>query len=88
MLKDIEFIFEYDSSYEEDLYCLKELIVSKLRECHDYFGLEYSFYVILKPFDYLKTYSDIDFDEKINFFIDLNEKDKKIPIKIMGRKQV
>lgn len=75
--KDIEFIFEYDSSYEEDLYSLKELIVSKLRECYDYLGLEYSFYVILKPFDYLKTSSDVDFDEKINFFIGLNEKNKK-----------
>lgn len=75
--KDIEFIFEYDSSYKEDLYSLKELIVSKLRECYDYLGLEYSFYVILKPFDYLKTSSDVDFDEKINFFIGLNEKDKK-----------
>ncbi|WP_406534168.1 radical SAM protein [Methanobrevibacter sp.] len=75
--KDIEFIFEYDSSYEEDLYSLKELIVSKLRECYDYLGLEYSFYVILKPFDYLKTSSDVDFDEKINFFIGLKEKDKK-----------
>ena len=75
--KDIEFIFEYDSSYEEDLYSLKELIVSKLRECYDYLGLKYSFYVILKPIDYLKTSSDVNFDEKINLFIDLNEKDKK-----------
>jgi len=75
--KDIEFIFEYDSDYEDDLYGLKELIVSKLRECYDYLGLEYSFYVILKPVDYLKTTSNIDFNEKINFFLGLNEKDKK-----------
>ena len=75
--KDIEFIFEYDSSYEDDLYNLKELIVSKLRECYDYLGLKYSFYVILKPVDYLKTTLNIDFDEKINYFLGLNEKDKK-----------
>lgn len=75
--KDIEFIFEYDSSYEKDLYSLKELIVSKLRECYDYLGLSYSFYVILKPVDYLKTSFNTDFDEKINHFQGLNEKDKK-----------
>lgn len=75
--KDIEFIFEYDSSYEEDLYSLKEVIVSKLRECYDYLGLSYSFYVILKPVDYLKNSLNIDFDEKINYFVGLNEKDKK-----------
>ena len=67
--KDIEFIFEYDSTYENNLYSLKELIVSKLRECYDYLGLKYSFYVILKPVDYLKTTSNIDFDKKINDFI-------------------
>lgn len=75
--KDIEFIFEYDSTYENNLYSLKELIVSKLRECYDYLGLKYSFYVILKPVDYLKTTSNIDFDKKINYFLDLNEKNKK-----------
>lgn len=77
MWKDIEFIFEYDSTYENNLYSLKELIVSKLRECYDYLGLKYSFYVILKPVDYLKTTSNIDFDKKINYFLDLNEKNKK-----------
>ena len=75
--KDIEFIFEYDSTYENNLYSLKELIVSKLRKCYDYLGLKYSFYVILKPVDYLKTTSNIDFDKKINYFLDLNEKNKK-----------
>lgn len=75
--KDIEFIFDYDSSYDEDLYGLKELIVSKLRECYDYLGLDYSFYVILKPFDYLKTSSHNDFDERINHFVGLNEKDRE-----------
>lgn len=75
--KDIEFIFEYDSSFEEELYSLKELIVSKLRECYDYLGLKYSFYVILKPIDYLKNTSSADFDEEINIFLDLDEKDKK-----------
>ncbi len=75
--KDIEFIFEYDSSYEDELYSLKEVIVSKLRECYDYLDLEYSFYVILKPVDYLKNSSDCDFNEKINYFLDLNEDDKK-----------
>lgn len=75
--KDIEFIFEYDSTYENNLYSLKELIVSKLRECYEYLGLKYSFYVILKPVDYLKTTSNIDFDKKINYFLDLNEKNKK-----------
>ena len=75
--KDIEFIFEYDSTYEDELYSLKELIVSKLRECYDYLGLKYRFYVILKPVDYLKTISSMDFDEKIIFFMGLDEKDKK-----------
>lgn len=75
--KDIEFIFEYDSSYEKDLYNIKEIIVSKLRECYDYLGLKYNFYVILKPFNYLKTSSARDFNGKLNYFLCLNEKDKQ-----------
>jgi len=39
--------------------------------------LKYNFYVILKPVDYLKTTSNIDFDKKINYSLDLNEKNKK-----------
>lgn len=75
--KDIEFIFEYDSNYENDLYSLKELIVSKLRECYDYLSLKYSFYVILKPVYDLNSSLNTNFDKIINLFCDLNEKDRK-----------
>ena len=37
--KDIEFIFEYDSTYENNLYSLKEYIVYKLIKCYDFLCL-------------------------------------------------
>ncbi len=51
--KNTEFIFEFDSVYGENLYDLKEAIISRLCECYDYLDLEYSFYVILYPVDSL-----------------------------------
>ena len=51
--KKYEFIFEYDEIYKDELQYIKEVIISKLQECYDYLGLEYDFFIILYPIDYL-----------------------------------
>ena len=81
--KKYEFIFEYDSIFEDELQYIKEIIVSKLQECYDNLGLKYNFFVILYPIDYLSVgdphTGPLCDDRTVNIIIlkKLNEKERR-----------
>ena len=56
--KKFEFLFEYDSIFNDDLFFLKEVVISKLQECYDYLDLKYGFFVIFYPVSYLENRLD------------------------------
>ncbi|MDO5859115.1 MAG: radical SAM protein [Methanobrevibacter sp.] len=74
MFKRTEFIFEYDSIYNDEFSKLKEIVISKLQKCFDSLELDYNFFVVLYPINHL---SNVSIDKS-----NLDELNKIEPLKL------